>query len=295
LNVNTRILGAVLMGEPLGVPLSGVSWVRFPTPPHTHVTHMAFHADMNSEVSVRVEPEPKLGPGPRCPFCLVLLKSVEWQLDRCLAHWDVDIADCPATEESLANFVGDHAWQDSALFLAAYGPPGPGVRPEASAAVDAARRAEADLLHRILADVAAVDDDSDQGVDWKWQLDRVIAHYDVDISDCPTTEEGLANWMADHGWSEAFLAAHGRPAPWVRPEASAAVDAARRGEAAVDAARDSDEGDDSAAVDAARDSDEGDDSEHTVVLDPETEYSLYSIPEEEYYPNTRSFKRKHTV
>jgi hypothetical protein len=52
--------------------------------------------------------EAKRGPGPRCPFCLVLLRSVEWQLERCCAHWDVDIADCPGTEESVANYVSDH-------------------------------------------------------------------------------------------------------------------------------------------------------------------------------------------
>ena len=51
------------------------------------------------------------GPGPRCRFCLVLLRSWEWQLERCEAHWDADIADCPATEYSLANFVSSHACQ----------------------------------------------------------------------------------------------------------------------------------------------------------------------------------------
>jgi hypothetical protein len=50
-------------------------------------------------------PGAQLGPGPRCRFCLVLLKSVEWQLERCMVHWDVDIADCPASEASLlANY-----------------------------------------------------------------------------------------------------------------------------------------------------------------------------------------------
>jgi hypothetical protein len=49
-----------------------------------------------------------LGPGPRCRFCFVLLRSVEWQLERCHTHWDVDIADCPATEQSLASFVSEH-------------------------------------------------------------------------------------------------------------------------------------------------------------------------------------------
>jgi hypothetical protein len=52
-------------------------------------------------------PGAKVGPGPRCRFCLVLLNSEEWVLERCLAHWSADILDCPATEASLASFVLD--------------------------------------------------------------------------------------------------------------------------------------------------------------------------------------------
>ena len=52
-----------------------------------------------------------LDPGPRCQFCMVLLRSCEWQLERCEAYWDAELADCPATEYSLANFVSSHAYQ----------------------------------------------------------------------------------------------------------------------------------------------------------------------------------------
>jgi hypothetical protein len=46
-------------------------------------------------------PEIKLGPGPKCRFCLKLLRSGEWELERCSAHYEADIRDCPATEYSL--------------------------------------------------------------------------------------------------------------------------------------------------------------------------------------------------
>ena len=58
-------------------------------------------------------PGAKLGPGPRCRFCLVLLSSVEWCLERCMAHWDADIADCPATEFTLRHFVSSHEPRES--------------------------------------------------------------------------------------------------------------------------------------------------------------------------------------
>jgi hypothetical protein len=47
------------------------------------------------------QPEAKLGPGPRCRFCTKLLSSAEWQLERCMKHYDVDIARCPATPHEL--------------------------------------------------------------------------------------------------------------------------------------------------------------------------------------------------
>ena len=50
------------------------------------------------------QPGAKLGPGPRCRFCTKLLLSVEWQLERCIRHYDVDIAQCPATAFDLAHF-----------------------------------------------------------------------------------------------------------------------------------------------------------------------------------------------
>jgi hypothetical protein len=59
-----------------------------------------------------VQPGAKLGPGPRCRFCTKLLVSVEWRLERCIAHYDVDIAQCPATAFDLAHF---NSWNSDRL------------------------------------------------------------------------------------------------------------------------------------------------------------------------------------
>ena len=58
-------------------------------------------------------PGAKLGPGPRCRFCLMLLQRAEWCLERCAAHWDADIADCPATEFTIRHYVSSHDPRES--------------------------------------------------------------------------------------------------------------------------------------------------------------------------------------